>query len=479
MYQKLFQQGLTSFICTGICLLLLSSCANIIPPGGGPRDSIPPKLVMAVPKDSATGVTADRITLTFDEFVDIKQLNENLIVSPNPKTQPLVDYKLRNVYIRLKDSLLPNTTYAFNFGNAIVDVNEGNPAKGFTYAFTTGRVLDDNTFSGKVKLAETGKTDSTLLVILHRNLNDTAIVKERPLYYSKTNGKGEFTFRYLPSGRFNVFVLPNDYGKKYDDSTKLFAFLTQPVNIISTGTAPVTLYAFEEVKRKEKPKPAVNAETDPSAKTNTVEKKASPAIRVQPNLENGAQDVLTNLSINLSKRIVTIDTNGIRLMDTLFKPLTGYSLALDSNKTGLTLKYPWKPDQQHILLIAKEALKDSLGNTLAKTDTIRFRTKKESDYGAIRLRITNLDLNRNPVLQFVQNDKLVESVPMRTRELVRKLYKPGEYELRVLYDLNQNGIWDPGNYRLKKQPEIVVLLARKLAVRANWDNEVDLAISDD
>ena len=114
MYQRIFQRGLTQFICISICLLLLSSCANIIPPGGGPRDTIAPKLVMAVPKDSATGVTADRITLTFDEFVDIKQLNENLIVSPNPKTQPVVDYRLRNVYIRLRDSLLPNTTYAFN-----------------------------------------------------------------------------------------------------------------------------------------------------------------------------------------------------------------------------------------------------------------------------------------------------------------------------------------------------------------------------
>jgi len=433
---------------------------------------------MAVPKDSATGVTTDRITLTFDEFVDIKQLNENLIVSPNPKTQPIVDYRLRNVYIRLKDSLQPNTTYAFNFGNAIVDVNEGNPARGFTYAFTTGRVLDDNTFSGKVKLAETGKIDSTLIVVLHRNLNDTAVVKERPLYYSKINGKGEFTFRFLPSGRFNVFVLPNDYGKKYDDSTKMFAFLPEPVDILSTGTKSVNLYAFEETKRKEKPKPAANA-AEPAAKGNNTERKPSPYIRTLPNLENGAQDVLSNMQINLSKRIVSMDTNGIRLTDTLFKSYTGYQLQLDSNKSSITLKYPWKTDQQMILLITKEALKDSLGNTLAKTDTIRFRTKKESEYGAIRLRITNLDLNTNPVLQFVQNDKIVEAIPMRSKELVRKLYKPGEYELRILSDRNQNGVWDSGNYRTKQQPEIVIQLAKRLAVRPNWDNEVDLSLSNE
>ena len=89
-------------------------CANIIPPGGGPKDTIPPRLITAVPKDSATNVTPKLITLTFDEFVDVKYLQNNLIVSPVPKNLPIIDYKLRNVTIKLKDSLEPNTTYAFS-----------------------------------------------------------------------------------------------------------------------------------------------------------------------------------------------------------------------------------------------------------------------------------------------------------------------------------------------------------------------------
>jgi hypothetical protein len=122
-----------------------------------------------------------------------------------------VDYKLRNVTVKLKDTLEPNTTYSFNFGDIIRDVNEGNIARNFTYAFSTGSSIDYNTYSGKVLEAETGKPyrDSSLLVILHRNLADTAVRKLSPRYFARTNGKGEFTFRNLPQGTFAV------YGKQH------------------------------------------------------------------------------------------------------------------------------------------------------------------------------------------------------------------------------------------------------------------------
>jgi hypothetical protein len=80
------------------------------------------------------------------------------------------------------------------------------------------------------------------------------------------------------------------------------------------------------------------------------------------------------------------------------------------------------------------------------------------------------------VLQLVQNDVVVESIVITQREWARKLYKPGEYELRVLYDANKNGIWDTGNYFKKLQPEIVKPLERRLNIKANWDNEVDIAL---
>src|SRR5262245_3914771 len=102
----------------------LSGCANIIPPGGGPRDSFPPILVSATPKDSSMNFTNKNITFVFDEFVEVNNVMENLIVSPTPKTIPEVTRKLRTVTVKLKDTLEPNTTYTLNFGNAIRDVNE-------------------------------------------------------------------------------------------------------------------------------------------------------------------------------------------------------------------------------------------------------------------------------------------------------------------------------------------------------------------
>ena len=117
-------------------------CANIIPPQGGPRDSIPPVLLKASPVDSVKNFTGSKIIFSFDEFVEVQNIQENLIVSPLPKINPLVEYKLSTVTVKLKDSLEPNTTYILNFGNAIKDFTEGNALKDFIYTFSTGSSID-------------------------------------------------------------------------------------------------------------------------------------------------------------------------------------------------------------------------------------------------------------------------------------------------------------------------------------------------
>ena len=172
MKTKFINKKLTVLIvlCLMLHILLLSSCANIIPPSGGAKDSLPPNLVSALPKDSAINVLPKLITLTFDEFVSLQDINNNLIVSPTLKNLPIVDNKLRNVTVKFKDSLEANTTYSLNFGNAIKDVNEGNILKNFRYVFSTGNSIDNFTYKGKVFLAEKGTVDSTLVVILHLSL---------------------------------------------------------------------------------------------------------------------------------------------------------------------------------------------------------------------------------------------------------------------------------------------------------------------
>jgi hypothetical protein len=446
----------------------MSSCANIIPPGGGPRDSLPPKLIYALPKDSAVNVNPKLITLNFNEYLTLQNVNENLIVSPTIKNNPLVDSKLRTITIKIKDTLDPNTTYSLHFGESIKDVNEGNILRNFKYVFSTGKTIDDYSYKGRVYLAEKGKVDTTLLVILHNNLNDSAIVKERPRYYTRINGKGEFSFTNLSAGIFRVYVLPNDYSKKYDDSTKLFAFRSDDL-VISNNTPYDTLYAYEAFKTVEK----ITKPTETAGKNSKEDKR----LKYAADFEGGQQDLLSNLNLNFNKKLQSVDSSKIAFCDSNYKALKGYRIELDTSKTKLSFIYPWKELSSFRIVIQKDAIADTSGITLPKTDTIRFITKKEADYGSIKLRFTNLNLSKHPVLQVVESDYIVESIPLTSYELIRKLYKPGNYDLRILYDTNQNGIWDPGSFgKIKKQPEIVKLISKVFSVRSNWDNEVTIGL---
>lgn len=122
-------------------------------------------------------------------------------------------------------------------------------------------------------------------------------------------------------------------------------------------------------------------------------------------------------------------------------------------------------------------MEDTAGIGLIKSDTLKFTTKKETEYGSIRLRFNNINLQKNPILQFIQSDKIIESVPLTSSELIRKLFKSGSFEMRILYDTNKNGVWDTGAFgKVKRQPEIVQLISKPLSVRANWDNEVNIEL---
>jgi hypothetical protein len=211
---------------TGLCFLALYSlilfgvvghfygCAVIVPPSGGPKDTIPPRLVSVLPKDSARriGLTGNKIIFTFDEYVDGKDIRTELLVSPVPKIDPLVDTKLKVVTVKIKDTLQPNTTYAFNFGKGIKDVNEGNVRKNFTYVFSTGDTIDQGEYSGNVVLASTGKTDSTIVAMLHTKGDDSAVIKDRPRYIAKTDTTGRFHFQYVKPGKYYLYALKDDGG---------------------------------------------------------------------------------------------------------------------------------------------------------------------------------------------------------------------------------------------------------------------------
>ncbi len=437
-------------------MVLTSGCAQIVAPSGGARDTLPPKIVSTNPKQPAINFTGNRINIYFDEYVQIQDLQQNLLVSPTPIKNPYIDFKLRSVTIRLRDTLEPSTTYTINLGNSIRDINENNAIKDFRYVFSTGATIDSLNFSGKVRDAETGKVDSTLIVLLYKNLDDSAVAKLKPKYIARLDGEGNFSFQNLSSGEYKVYALKDaDGGRTYNSKTEMFAFADSSVNV-NNNISAVTLYAYAE--EKDKPK-IVSAEKKLRYSTNILTKK---------------QDVLTDLSIEFNKALKNFDKQKIFLTDTLNNIVKDVLVTIDSTSKNVLLKAKWSQQADYKLIIEKDFATDSTGLALPKADTIRFKTKGEADYGIVKLKFLNFDKTKNPVLQFVQNNEVVVSYPLTSEIWNAPFFNPGEYEMRILYDDNKNGKWDIGNFSQKKQPEKVYSIAQKLSVRENFEKDVDI-----
>jgi len=442
----------------------------MIPPTGGDRDSLPPRLVKVTPPDSSTRFNNKTITFTFYEYIDQPQeIFKNLIVSPTYSLVPSIETKLRTLTIRIKDTLEPNTTYYYNFGDAIKDVNEGNVLHNFSYIFTTGNTFDTLQFSGKVILAETGGIDSTLIVMLHRSGEDSAVTKENPRYITKLDGKGNFRFQYLPPGTFYLYALKDEGGSRRYFGKSLFAFADSAVEI-KPDAAPVTLYAFEE-KKEQLPSSGISFTGGNRSGAKSDER------RLKFTSSGNMQDLLGDFYLNFERPLRNLDTTKIQVStDSTFNPVTA-RWEIDSLKKRLTLKTTWKESTRYNLILDKDFAEDSSGRKLLKTDTLNFTTRKQTDYGSLKISFTNIDLSKNPVLQVSQNGTVVNTFPLNAAELYQPLFNPGEYELSILYDENKNGHWDPGKFfEGKKQPELVKPLNKKINVRSNWDNEFEIKL---
>jgi hypothetical protein len=475
-----------TLLCSILALFILSfivisgpGCANIIPPSGGPRDSLPPLLLKATPGDSTRNFKGNKITFTFDEFVEVQSPEENLLVSPSPATNPVIDYKLNTVTVKLKDTLDTNTTYTIHFGKAIKDFNEGNVMEGFTYTFSTGPYIDSLELRGKVILAETGKTDSTLFVMLHTSAGDSVVMKEKPRYIAKLNGNGEFIFTNLPPKTFYIYALKDEGGtKRYLSGKQLFAFADKPV-VMQASVAPVILYAYAE----EQAAAAQTVNTTSLNIGNRGKKLAGESIdkrlKFQTSLSGSQQDLLTPFSISFEQPLRLFDSSKIRLYsDSTFAAVSSYAFKKDSSYKKILLDISWKENTLYHIILDKEFAVDSSGRKLLKTDTLSFTTKKLSDYGSIKLTFRNLETEKNPVLQFVLNNVLYKSFPLAGNVFSATTFLPGEYELRILYDDNKNGKWDPGVFfGQHRQPEIVKAVSRRISIKPAWDNEVEINIT--
>ncbi|MFN2456562.1 MAG: Ig-like domain-containing protein [Chitinophagaceae bacterium] len=445
-------------------ILVQTGCANIVPPSGGPRDSLPPVLVKADPPDSTVNFRGNRIILQFDEYVDLQDVPANLVVSPTPQVNPQIDVRLRTITIRLRDSLEQNTTYTINFGNAIRDYNESNILKDFDYTFSTGPALDSFQIQGKVIIAETGGIDSTLIVMLHRNLEDSAVVNQKPRYVARLDRQGNYTFRNLPSGTFALYALGDAGGsRRYLNKNQFFAFNNFPLTINKSMVAP-DLFAYKEADTR-----------TPPAGTRAVVS-TDKRLRFTTNLVSNQQSLLSDFIITFEQPLRFLDTNKISLTsDSTFNPLLA-SLTLDSGSKRLTVRSQWRENTRYNLIMGKDFAEDTLGRRLLKTDTLFFTTRKRTDYGDITIRLRNINAAENSVLQFIQNNAVVFTAPLNNGTYTQQLFQTGEYELRILYDRNKNGKWDPGQFFGNKiQPEIVLPIQRRISIRPNADNDFEIA----
>lgn len=241
-----------------IALCMVVSCAKQGFPSGGPSDKTPPVMVCATPASEQLSFHENSFFLEFDEYVTLKDAENNILISPPMEKKPEYSTKGHGVLVKIKDSLQPNTTYLFQFKEAIADFNEGNLLPSLEYVFSTGDVIDSMSLSGRVvdALTHQPKEDIALSVMLYESDEDSVVVKEKPTYITRCDKQGNFAFNYIRPGKYklvamddgdkNLFLGANE-AVAFSDSLLQAIFIPRPVPKDSAATDS----AATEAKGKE------------------------------------------------------------------------------------------------------------------------------------------------------------------------------------------------------------------------------------
>ncbi|RPH31168.1 MAG: hypothetical protein EHM93_14780 [Bacteroidales bacterium] len=240
---------------------IFPQCAKIVSPTGGPKDSLAPVLIRSVPAMNAVNFKGEKLTLTFDEYIQLKDIQKKLAISPPMTKKPEFIQRGKSLEIKLKEPLKENTTYTVYFADAITDNNEGNPLKNFVYAFSTGDIIDSLAVSGILINCFTLKPEENIFVMLYDEQNDSLPIKALPRYLTRTDKNGFFIFNNLQANDYKVFALnDNNSNYKFDQVTEDIAFLNDtlksellknPSNLDTSRLAKrvINLYLFKENSR--------------------------------------------------------------------------------------------------------------------------------------------------------------------------------------------------------------------------------------
>lgn len=516
-------------IFVGCALVALASCAKRGSITGGTKDTLAPVLKVSFPKNYTTGFDKDEIKLVFDEYVKLKDVRKQLIVSPPMKNAPevLPQTASRTLTIKLKDTLLPNTTYSFNFGQSIQDNNEGNPYPQFKYVFSTGSYIDSLKLRGVIKDAYERQPDNFVSVMLYEvgeKFNDSVIYNQNPRYVTNTlDSLTTFSLENLKAGKYMLVAMKDvNSNYRFDPKTDKIGFQKEFITLPNDTLYEIELFKENQTFKAVKPtlasgnrfymgyqgrpkdvnvvlkngndvirtivtnvpdKDSVNVWYEP-VKADSLSLSVSKGVysevfqlkfkaakndtlNFSPK-QNGTLPFREDFIVNASRPIVKIDPTLIQVTKK-DSSAVAFTTSYEAFDQQLKFKFEKEPLEKYKIMLLPGALTDFYGKV---NDSLRFElaTKNTSDYGNLRLTLQNV--RKYPVIVELTDAKgqvLATEFSTESNVITFDALEPQKYTLRIIYDENGNREWDTGNYLEKRQGEEVVYFPGELDVRANWD----------
>ncbi|SMC69450.1 Ig-like domain-containing protein [Pedobacter africanus] len=528
--------NLSIFFVLMVMSMLFYSCASIQQPQGGPKDTEPPKVLKMTPKNLMVNFTAPKIVIEFDEYFKLQSEFKEFSVSPEMETPPTLKAKGKKLEITIQDTLEKNTTYTLNFGKAIVDVNEGNVVKNFTYVFSTGPQLDSLSIKGKVTNSVTGLPELDALVFIFPLNRDTLFGKKKPSIFTTTDSSGNYALNNLRKDTYKIYAIKEKGGDKiyqqvsddvgflkdsivldkaldninlqlFKERAETFRVLDKRINAdgsISlafnqklkkpevTVTDPPTLDAAKLIKFSrnndslrvwlkdmsfDSTKIAIKDQGKLLQTTNLTRGKKETYTRTltaTDNIENKALNPNQHLRLTFNFPLESTDISKISLLEDSVAR-TGFTLVKDSaDLLSYYLRYPWKAKKTYEVKFAAGAV-TAIFNTKNKEFIKTFQLGNKDDYGTLIVKIVTPEPNKSYILEVIDGNKNVANTLVVQRDTTVRFsnYKAGKYWLRITYDTNKNGVWDTGNVKLGQQPERIWNEPKELSIRALWErNEV-------
>lgn len=522
-----------------LCVTCFSNCAKRGYISGGPMDTLPPVVLKSFPENYSINFDKDEIKIEFDEFIKLKNINQNLIVSPplknNPEIQPMGGPK-KALIVKLRDTLLPNTTYSFNFGDAIIDNNEGNVLPQFKYIFSTGTYIDSLKLEGTIQSAHKLKTDNFVNIMLYdaKTFNDSTVYKEKPLYITNTlDSLTTFSIENIKAGTYYLIGLKQkNINYKFNPEQDKIAFIQDSIVIPTDQTYNLVLFKSEENFAAKRPAQLSEnkwyipytgnkkgAEVKVSKNDSLIRSVYTPlegkdtlqlwfpkVVADSLHVTVTQDDYLETFTVRPRTKMKEIDTlkisakgNSIDFNENFALKLTTPLGQIDKslihiiNKDSLPVPFEIQEiaeEQKVVLLFDKlqeelyniqlmpQAIVDFFGQG---NDTLQYtlKTTKHSSYGNLNLNLSAV--KRYPIIvDLIDEQEKVYATQIieGPQTIVFDLLPPRKYFVRIIYDDNKNGQWDTGYYWDKRQPEETYYSKEAIDVRANWDINQDMNLAE-